>query len=104
MTYAQHLAENGGLACCGDGLGVMVTSLENINQVPAGWVFIPLEEATEKAVWEALDRAKQGRSSWPKKEPKPSAECHIQQQKKKKAKGSMDTRPLLRRLRARGST
>ncbi len=64
MTYAQHLAANGGLACCGDGLGVMVTPHENIKQVPAGWVFIPLEEATEEVVQGALEHAKEGRKNW----------------------------------------
>jgi hypothetical protein len=65
MSYAQYLASNGGIANCGRHLGVMVTPRENMKRVPAGWVGIPLEEATEKIVQEALDHAKQGRSSWP---------------------------------------
>ncbi len=68
MTYAQHLATNGGMATCTEHLGVMVTPRENIHQAPPGWVFIPLEEATEEIVQEALDFTKQGRSTWPKKE------------------------------------
>lgn len=67
MTYAQHLALNGGMASCGEGLGVMVTPRKNMKLVPAGWVGVPLEEATTEIVQQALDCAKQGRSQWPEK-------------------------------------
>ncbi len=67
MTYAQHLATFGGMASCGNHLGIMVTPRKNVEQVPAGWVFIPLEDATEEIVQEALDHARQGRSAWPQK-------------------------------------
>lgn len=66
-SYAQYLASNGGMASCGEHLGVMVTPRENINRVPNGWVFIPLEEATTEVVQEALDFTKQGRAAWPEK-------------------------------------
>ncbi|KKM18369.1 hypothetical protein LCGC14_1666340 [marine sediment metagenome] len=68
MTYAQYLASSGGVAACGKGFGVMVTPMENIHRVPAGWVFVPLEEATEELVQEALDFAKGGMANWPQKE------------------------------------
>ena len=64
-SYAEYLAEKGGMANCGNGLGVMVTALSAIESVPAGWLFIPLEIATAKGVREALDHAKKGRMDWP---------------------------------------
>lgn len=67
MSYAQYLADNGGMASCGNGLGVMVTPWKNVKHVPSGWVFIPLERATAKNVQEALDLARGGRKHWPEK-------------------------------------
>ncbi len=67
MSYAEYLALNGGMASCGEGLGVMVTPWKNVKYVPSGWVFIPLERASAKNVREALDISRRGRKHWPEK-------------------------------------
>ncbi len=63
--YVEHLAANGGMATCGEHLGVMVGTDEFA--CPAGWVFVPLEGATTQIVSEALAVAKKGRAGWPEK-------------------------------------
>jgi len=67
-AYAKYLTERGGLATCGEHLGVMVASRECDKQCPAGWVFVPIEQATEEIVQAALDQALLGRKAWPVKE------------------------------------
>ena len=81
MEYAEFLATNGGWTTCGGGLGVMVAPGKDIERVPPGWVFVPLETATPGKVQEAIDHAKQGRLNWPKKEDKPKASRGTSQQK-----------------------
>jgi len=63
MTYAAHLALNGGMATCGEHLGVFVG--EDEGRCPPGWVFVEKGSATEELVQEALEVAKGGRGSWP---------------------------------------
>lgn len=65
--YACHLAEAGGLATAGAGLGVMVAPEDDILSCPPGWVFVALERATPGMVQEALEVAGQGRKLWPTK-------------------------------------
>ncbi len=67
MDYAERLARHGGIANCGDSLGVFVAPRNTVKQTPSGWVFVPLETATTEIVREALDCAKAGRSGWPDK-------------------------------------
>lgn len=66
MSYAAMLARRGGMAACGDCLGVFVGTDEMAT--PRGWVFVPLATATEAIVQEAIDAAKAGRTIWPEKE------------------------------------
>lgn len=66
MTYSEHLAVRGGMATCGQHLGIMVSPPENILRCPPGWVFVPMP-ATAEDVQEAIDHAKMGRKAWPKK-------------------------------------
>lgn len=66
VTYAEHLARNGGLATCGNHLGVMVGP--EPARCPAGWVFVPQAEATPEIVQEALNTASRGRKDWPEKD------------------------------------
>lgn len=65
-SYAEYLAANGGFAASVEGLGVFVGA--DPMRCPAGWVFVPVKEATSVLVQEALDFAKTGRSQWPKKD------------------------------------
>ncbi|KKM73500.1 hypothetical protein LCGC14_1409960 [marine sediment metagenome] len=67
MSYAEYLALNGGMASCGEGLGVMVDSDKWCRNVPAGWIGVSLEDATTEIVQEALEQAKNGRKHWPEK-------------------------------------
>ena len=64
-SYAVYLAEHGGMATCGEHLGVMVGT--DPYGCPRGWVFVPLG-ATAEIVQEALNLAKRGRSAWPPKD------------------------------------
>ena len=68
MSYAAMLASRGGMAACGDHLGVFVGT--DIKATPRGWIFVPLETATESVVAEAIETAKAGRTIWPEKESK----------------------------------
>lgn len=65
MTYAEYLAKNGGMATCGEHLGVFVGTDEAAT--PNGWVFVPMP-TTPQIVREAIDHAKRGRSQWPARE------------------------------------
>lgn len=63
--YAQMLALTGGMAACGDGLGVYVGT--DVRATKPGWVFVEMP-TTAECVQEALDVAKAGRNAWPEKE------------------------------------
>lgn len=65
MSYAAMLANNGGMATCGDGLGVFVG--DSSANCPPGWVFVDKATATEEVVSLALKEAKRGRAAWPEK-------------------------------------
>lgn len=65
-SYAAHLARHGGMATCGNHLGVYVGT--DMAATPRGWVFIPLAEATEALVKEAIDHQNRGRAAWPERE------------------------------------
>jgi len=67
MTYAERLADVGGMANCGGHLGVMVAPHESARHCPRGWVFLELGKATPAEVSEALAVAGQGRKAWPEK-------------------------------------
>lgn len=66
MSFVERLATHGGMATCGEHLGVFVGT--DIRGCPRGWVYVPLEQATPEIVREALDTARAGRKSWPEKE------------------------------------
>ncbi len=69
--YAQMILERGGGLCtCGEHLGVFISPAANEKATPAGWVFVPLETATEAIIDEAIACAKEGRKHWPPKEEK----------------------------------
>ena len=70
MSLAQFVAARGyGMIACGEHLGVFVAPVAHIRRCPAGWVFMPSEEATAERVQEAIDVATAGRSVWPEAEP-----------------------------------
>ena len=67
--YFERVIEmGGGMITCGGGLGVMVSPLINIERCPAGWVFVPTEEATVARIAESVDIATGGRADWPRKD------------------------------------
>lgn len=67
MTYAAWLAKYGGMACAGGHLGVMVADSKDVDACPPAWCFVPLEDATEEIVQEAIDWTRSGRKTWPDK-------------------------------------
>lgn len=64
-SYLQYIARVGGMITCGEHLGVMVGP-EGC-RVPNGWIFVPLEQANETLLREAVDLAQRGRAAWPAK-------------------------------------
>lgn len=66
--YAKHLSANGGIANCGEHLGVFVAKEKYVDMCPPAWCFVPLEYATPEIVKGALDWMKAGRSNWPERE------------------------------------
>lgn len=63
MTYAQYLAERGGLAAGPQWLGLMVG--RDPLKCPKGWIYLEHGVATAAQVQEALDALCTGRSQWP---------------------------------------
>lgn len=62
QTYREYLAEHGGMATMGEGLGVRVGA--DPSGTPAGWMFIPLGTSTEVFA-DAWEQAKADRKAWP---------------------------------------
>lgn len=63
--YAKFLALRGGMATCGQHLGVMVGP--DPRKCPPGWVFLKRGEATAEQVQAAIDLSESGRETWPEK-------------------------------------
>ena len=65
LSYAEILkAMGGGLATCGEHLGVMISPKENVSNCPPGWAFVDVDESAE-IIQETLDHVSQGRKNWP---------------------------------------
>ena len=62
--YTEMLAQRGGMATCGDYLGVYVGT--DPLATPPGWTYVALP-TTPEIVQQALDHTKLGRSTWPDK-------------------------------------
>lgn len=67
MSYAEYLTAHGGIANCGNNLGLMVAPLATAHRCPGGWTFLALEDATPERVQKLLDTAG-SREHWPKNE------------------------------------
>ncbi|MCK9458531.1 MAG: hypothetical protein M0R80_02690 [Proteobacteria bacterium] len=65
LSYAEFLKSiGGGLATCGEHLGVMVSPKKNVGNCPPGWAFVEIEESPE-IIREALEHVSEGRKHWP---------------------------------------
>ncbi len=63
LYYESLIARGGGMINCGQHLGVMIGPAGC--QVPKGWCFVPIDEATPELIGECCQEVALGRKNWP---------------------------------------
>jgi len=61
--YKQIIARGGGIITCGQGRGVFVTPACNAARCPAGWGFVPIEEATVGLIQQTVQATRDWKAS-----------------------------------------
>ncbi len=64
--FAQSILKRGGGPIAGpQGLGILVSTVDNIHKVKPGWIFVDITTATVDILVEALTELEQARKNWP---------------------------------------